>query len=79
MVLGGAIQALGQHGPEAAAPNSRGGSGGPLGAIHAHVCGFHFTSGEPGRAVRVEHYCSHVNADVFQCVIYDSDKPSARG
>ena len=43
----------------------------PIGAIHAHLCGFHFYSGDPKRAVRVEHYCSHLNADVLQCVIYE--------
>lgn len=53
-------------------------SAGPIGAIHAHVCGFHFYSGEPRRALRVEHYCSHVNPDVFQCVIYDSAAANAR-
>jgi hypothetical protein len=51
---------------------------GPLGAIHAHVCGFHFYSGDPHRALRVDHYCSHHNGDVFQCVIYDSDQANAR-
>ncbi len=51
---------------------------GPLGAIHAHVCGFHFYSGDLKRALRVEHYCSHLNADVFQCVIYDSAERNAR-
>jgi hypothetical protein len=24
------------------------------------------------------HYCSHLNQDVRQCVIYDSDRPDAR-
>jgi hypothetical protein len=24
------------------------------------------------------HYCSHLNEDVRQCVIYDSDEPGAR-
>lgn len=51
---------------------------GPLRAIHAHVCGFHFYSGDRSRALRVEHYCSHRTADVFQCVIYDSDRADAR-
>lgn len=51
---------------------------GPLQAIHAHVCGFHFYSGDRARALRVEHYCSHRSADVFQCVIYDSDRADAR-
>ncbi len=50
----------------------------PIRGIHAHVCGFHFYSGDMKRALRVDHYCSHLNADVFQCVIYDSDQPNAR-
>lgn len=53
-------------------------SKGPIGAIHAHVCGFHFYSGDLKRALRIHHYCSHLNSDVLQCVIYDSDKPNAR-
>lgn len=52
--------------------------GGPIPAIHAHVCGFHFYSGDLKRAVRVDHYCSHLNAEVLQCVIYDSDEKNAR-
>ena len=51
---------------------------GPLGAIDAHLCGFHFYSGDMQRAIRVDHYCSHVNADIFQCVIYDSAGRNAR-
>jgi hypothetical protein len=51
---------------------------GPIRAVHAHVCGFHFYSGDMKRAVRVDHYCSHLNPDVFQCIIYDSDATNAR-
>jgi len=51
---------------------------GPIRAIHAHVCGFHFYSGNLQRALRVDHYCSHLNAEVLQCVIYDSDQKNAR-
>jgi hypothetical protein len=54
------------------------GEGNPIRAIHAHVCGFHFYSGNLKRALRVDHYCSHLNAEVLQCVIYDSDQPNAR-
>lgn len=50
----------------------------PISAIHNHLGGFHFYSGDLNRSLRVEHYCSHLNEDVFQCVIYDSDKPNAR-
>jgi len=62
----------------AAAGEKRPSTEGPLGAIHAHVCGFHFYGGDLMRALRVDHYCSHLNADVFQCIIYDSDQPNAR-
>ena len=51
---------------------------GPVGAIHAHLCGFHFYNGAMSRQVRAEHYCSHLNADVWQCVIYESDRRNAR-
>ena len=51
---------------------------GPIGSIHAHLCGFHFYSGDLKRTVRVEHYCSHLNGDVLQCVIYDSPEKNAR-
>ena len=69
--------------PPAAPETCRPGAGraeaaNPLAAIHAHLCGFHFYSGDMKRAVRVDHYCSHLNADVFQCIVYDSDKPNAR-
>lgn len=50
----------------------------PLKAIHAHVCGFHFNSGDMKRQVIAHHYCSHLSEDVLQCVIYDSDKKDAK-
>jgi len=53
-------------------------AGSPVGAIHAHLCGFHFYNGQMSRQVRADHYCSHLNADVWQCVIYDSDQRNAR-
>lgn len=30
------------------------------------------------RQLIAHHYCSHINQDVRQCVIYDSDRPDAR-
>lgn len=52
--------------------------GGPISAIHAHVCGFHFYSGDMKRQLRVEHYCAGLSNDVFQCVLYDSAEKNAR-
>jgi hypothetical protein len=53
-------------------------SEGPVSAIHAHVCGFHFYADDMKRQVRAHHYCSHKNEDVLQCVIYDSHEKNAR-
>ncbi|MDB6136103.1 MAG: hypothetical protein JWM59_4346 [Verrucomicrobiales bacterium] len=50
----------------------------PIASIHAHVCGFHFYSGDMGRQVISHHYCSHLGEDMRQCVIYDSDKKDAK-
>jgi hypothetical protein len=84
-VTGAALSAItlaAQTPPASAGPHGAGAEmlagGGPIQAIHDHLCGFHFYSGDMQRALRVDHYCSHVNEDVLQCVIYDSDKPNAR-
>jgi len=45
----------------------------PLNNVCQHVCGIHTYDGEPNRQVIAHHYCSHLNEEVRQCVIYDSD------
>jgi hypothetical protein len=50
----------------------------PTGALHAHVCGIHFYSGDMKRQIIAEHYCSHWTDEILQCIIYDSNKPNAR-
>lgn len=64
--------------PAAPTPHGATAGDGPLRAIHAHVCGFHYYSGDLKRSVRADHYCSHLSDDLMQCVIYDSAKPDAR-
>ncbi|KAF2859975.1 DUF1264-domain-containing protein [Piedraia hortae CBS 480.64] len=45
----------------------------------AHLNAFHTYASEPGvRSVEANHYCAHLNDDVRQCILYDSDKPNAR-
>ncbi|KAH9845074.1 oil body-associated protein 1B-like [Teratosphaeria destructans] len=44
----------------------------------AHLNAFHTYANEPGRFVEANHYCAHLNDDVRQCILYDSDKPNAR-
>jgi len=50
----------------------------PINQICDHIVGFHFYSGDIKRQVVAHHYCSALNADVKQCVIYDSDKADAK-
>jgi len=50
----------------------------PISAIHAHVCGIHFYSGDMKRQIIAQHYCAHLNDEVLQCVLYDSEKKNAR-
>ena len=46
--------------------------------ICAHLNAFHTYASQPGRHVEANHYCAHLNDDVRQCILYDSDKPNAR-
>jgi hypothetical protein len=50
----------------------------PLKNIGEHVCGFHFYSDDMNRQVEAHHYCSCINDDFRQCLIYDSDKQDAK-
>lgn len=50
----------------------------PINQICNHIVGFHFYSGEIDRQVIAHHYCSRVNKDMFQCIVYDSDKADAK-
>jgi hypothetical protein len=49
----------------------------PISAIHAHVCGIHFYSGNMKRQLIAQHYCAHLSDEVLQCVLYDSEKKDA--
>jgi hypothetical protein len=50
----------------------------PIRQICDHVVGFHFYSGDLNRQVIAHHYCSVINEDFRQCVVYDSDKSDAK-
>ncbi|KAK5136968.1 hypothetical protein LTR08_001475 [Meristemomyces frigidus] len=51
---------------------------GPVKRLCAHLNAFHAYADQPGRFVESNHYCAHLNEDVRQCILYDSDKPNAR-
>jgi hypothetical protein len=50
----------------------------PINNICDHVVGFHFYSGEIDRQLIAHHYCSMINKEMRQCLIYDSDKSDAK-
>jgi len=43
----------------------------------AHLNAFHAYANGPG-FIETNHYCAHLNDEVRQCILYDSDKPGAR-
>ncbi|KAL9645231.1 hypothetical protein ABK040_002432 [Willaertia magna] len=51
---------------------------GPVNSIHQHICGVHGYATDIKRQVIAHHYCSHLNNDFCQCVIYDGDEKGAR-
>ncbi|KAF7556764.1 hypothetical protein G7046_g6202 [Stylonectria norvegica] len=50
----------------------------PLKNVCAHLNAFHAYADEPKRSVETNHYCAHLNNDVRQCLLYDSDDTHAR-
>ncbi|KAF2838043.1 DUF1264-domain-containing protein [Patellaria atrata CBS 101060] len=50
----------------------------PVKHICAHLNAFHAYASDPTRTVEANHYCSHLNEDVRQCILYDSPEPNAR-
>jgi hypothetical protein len=46
--------------------------------VCAHLNAFHAYANEPSRFVEANHYCAHLNDEVRQCLLYDSDGPNAR-
>jgi hypothetical protein len=50
----------------------------PLDAMSEYLNGFHFYADDMGRQVEANHYCTHLNEDFHQCVIYDSNRSDAK-
>jgi len=50
----------------------------PIKHICAHLNAFHAYASDPSRFVESNHYCSHLNEDIRQCILYDSPEPNAR-
>lgn len=50
----------------------------PLGALNVYMDGFHFYSGNLKGQMEAHHYCSVVNEDLNQCVIFDGNGKDAK-
>ena len=50
----------------------------PLQAMSTYLNGFHMYADDMGRQVEATHFCIHLQPDLHQCVIFDSNKPGAR-
>jgi hypothetical protein len=50
----------------------------PIDAINAYLDGFHFYNGHQKVQMEAHHYCSILNEDVIQCVIYDGNVKDAK-
>lgn len=50
----------------------------PIEALNAYLDGFHFYNGRQNVQMEAHHYCSILNEDVIQCVIYDGNVKDAK-
>jgi hypothetical protein len=50
----------------------------PIEAINAYLDGFHFYSGNLQGQMEAHHYCSVLNEDLIQCVIFDGNVKEAK-
>lgn len=50
----------------------------PLGALNVYMDGFHFYSGNIKGQMEAHHYCSVVNEDLNQCIIFDGNGKDAK-
>jgi hypothetical protein len=50
----------------------------PIDALNVYVDGFHFVNGNMRAQMESHHYCSVLNEDVKQCVLFDGNGPDAK-
>jgi hypothetical protein len=50
----------------------------PIEAINAYLDGFHFYNGRMNVQMEAHHYCSILNDDIIQCVVYDGNVKDAK-
>ncbi|GAB4044265.1 OBAP family protein [Spirosoma jeollabukense] len=50
----------------------------PLTKLNMYLDGFHFYNGDPAMQMEAHHYCSAINEDLTQCIIYDGNSDKAK-
>ncbi|AHL33553.1 hypothetical protein CD58_11875 [Pseudomonas brassicacearum] len=50
----------------------------PLQALNTYLDGFHFFNGRMSGQMEAHHYCTALNEEVFQCVIFDGNTSGAK-
>ena len=50
----------------------------PLESMNTYLNGFHMYADDMGRQVEATHFCIHLEPDLHQCVIFDSNRADAR-
>ncbi len=50
----------------------------PLKSLNMYLDGFHFYNGDLTGQMEAHHYCSQINEDCIQCVIFDGNKADAK-
>lgn len=50
----------------------------PIEALNVYMDGFHFYNGDMKAQMEAHHYCSVVNEDITQCVIFDGNGKAAK-
>ena len=50
----------------------------PLTRLNMYLDGFHFYNGDTHAQMEAHHYCTPINDDLTQCIIYDGNGPTAK-
>jgi len=50
----------------------------PISKINMYLDGFHFYNGNMGMQMEAHHYCSKLNEDITQCIMYDGNGEDAK-
>jgi hypothetical protein len=50
----------------------------PIESIHLHFCGIHVAKQNPKFQLITQHFCSPINDQMHQCLLYDSSERNAR-